>query len=147
MPGTKWSTVATRNTAKRARGLNDAIARRKLSAMLQSTLQRYKQARLIRTQADFGVATTEGRFLSVQHSGPWTSEGLADLLELFALWLRVDPEQLGVADPDLAQAATPAAGPSATVSELQPSSAGPCCRNKLLGLKTHARHCPLVEAL
>lgn len=147
MPGTKWSTVETRDTAKQARGLSDAIAKRRLSTMLQSISQRYSQAKLMKTRADFGVVTTDGRYLSVQHSGPWTAEDLADLLELFAAWLRVDPEGLAVADPDQLAPDTLGAGPSATGSELLPSSDGPCCRNKLLGLKTHGTSCPIREWL
>lgn len=66
----------------------------KLCRMLRSTLRRFPRAHLLNTQAAFGVALDETRYMQVSYSGHWSAEDMRDCLALFATWCVADPGRI-----------------------------------------------------
>jgi hypothetical protein len=92
--GTELS--ASRTTANTARvpRLGRALALRRLSTMLRSTLQKWPTALLWRRKGGYGALLGGGIFLHVSFSTRLTAAEQRDLLMLFAVWLVADPERL-----------------------------------------------------
>lgn len=83
-----------KTTWQQERKLGASIAQRRLLAMLQSTLRSYPKARLMTRKAGFGALLDENTCLYVSFRGDLTPEVKSDLLALFVVWLRADPEAL-----------------------------------------------------
>jgi hypothetical protein len=83
------------DTRKQGRKLQGSLATARLLRMLQSMSRSFPQT-MIRTTSDgIGVYLADGRCLSISTSGHFQDRELSDLLALFVVWLRADPEGLG----------------------------------------------------
>lgn len=76
------------------RKLSASIASKTLSRMLQSTRQSFPTMKLATRKGGFGVFSDDGTYLYVSFSGNLTLQAKQDLLALFSVWLRADPENL-----------------------------------------------------
>ena len=74
--------------------LEEYLQRNKLLAMLQSMSRKFPMMILWKRRGGFGVSTTAGTYLRIQFSSDLTDAQLYDLLELFAVYVRVDPASL-----------------------------------------------------
>lgn len=90
----RWLEVAKEITYSLAQKLDESIASKKLTRMLQSTLRKWRTTKLETRRGGFGVYMGEQTFLSVSFSSDLTDEEKRDLLVLFATWLVADPETL-----------------------------------------------------
>lgn len=88
-------------TYGRGRKLLVSIREKKLLRMLQSTSQKFPGAKLIKKRGAFGVCTDGPISLYIRYSGELSPTDLRDLLVLFATWVTVDPECLGLEDTSL----------------------------------------------
>lgn len=76
------------------RRLFASVVRQKLLRMLQSTLQKFPRAKLMRREGGFGVYLDANTYLYTSYSGNLTDGDMSDLLTLCTVWWRADAEYL-----------------------------------------------------